>query len=32
MYWQYCTKEEYDIDDDALQYEERLKREKNTRE
>jgi lipopolysaccharide/colanic/teichoic acid biosynthesis glycosyltransferase len=32
MYWQYCTKEEYDIDDDALQYEEQLKREKNTRE
>ena len=32
MYWRYCTKEEYGIDDDAMQYEEQLKREKNTRE
>ena len=32
MYWRYCTKEEYGIDDDAMDYEEQLKREKNTRE
>ena len=32
MYWRYCTKEEYGIDDDAMRYEEQLKREKNTRE
>ncbi len=32
MYWRYCTKEEYGIDDDALAYEEKLKKEKNTRE
>lgn len=31
MYWKYCTKEEYGIDDDAMQYEEELKKEKNTR-
>ncbi len=32
MYWQYCTKEEYGIDDEAMSYEEKLKKEKNTRE
>ena len=31
MYWQYCTKEEYGITDDAMAYEEQLKKEKNTR-
>ncbi len=31
MYWKYCTKEEYWIDDNAMQYEEELKKEKNTR-
>lgn len=32
MYWKYCTKEEYGIDDGAMSYEEKLKKEKNTRE
>jgi lipopolysaccharide/colanic/teichoic acid biosynthesis glycosyltransferase len=32
MYWKYCTKEEYGINDDAMAYEEKLKKEKNTRE
>lgn len=32
MYWKYCTKEEYGIDDEAMGYEEKLKQEKNTRE
>ncbi len=32
MYWRYCTKEEYGITDDAMAYEETLKKEKNTRE
>ena len=32
MYWQYCTKEEYWIIDEALQYEEALKKVNNTRE
>lgn len=32
MYWKYCTKEEYGIEDEALEYEEQLKKEKNTRE
>jgi hypothetical protein len=32
MYWKYCTKEEYGINDNAMQYEEELKKEKNTRE
>jgi lipopolysaccharide/colanic/teichoic acid biosynthesis glycosyltransferase len=32
MYWRYCTKEEYGINDDALAYEEELKQAKNTRE
>lgn len=32
MYWKYCTKEAYAIEDDALLYEEELKKEKNTRE
>lgn len=31
MYWRYCTKEEYGIDDGAIEYEEKLKKEKNTR-
>jgi lipopolysaccharide/colanic/teichoic acid biosynthesis glycosyltransferase len=31
MYWQYCTKEEYGISDDAMIYEEKLKKENNTR-
>lgn len=31
MYWQYCTKEEYGIEDGAMEYEEKLKKEKNTR-
>lgn len=32
MYWKYCTKEEYGINDDAMRYEEKLKKELNTRE
>ena len=32
MYWKYCTKEEYGINDWAMKYEEKLKQEKNTRE
>lgn len=32
MYWKYCTKEEYGIEDGSIQYEETLKKEKNTRE
>jgi lipopolysaccharide/colanic/teichoic acid biosynthesis glycosyltransferase len=32
MYWKYCTKEEYGIIDTAIEYEEELKKEKNTRE
>ena len=32
MYWQYCTKEEYGIDDGAMQYERELIKESNTRE
>ena len=32
MYWKYCTKEDYNINDNALRYEEELKKEKNTRE
>lgn len=32
MYWKYCTKEEYGIIDNAMAYEEELKKEKNTRE
>jgi hypothetical protein len=32
MYWRYCTKEDYGITDAALEYEEQLKQEKNTRE
>lgn len=31
MYWKYCTKEEYWIDDTALLYEENLKKNNNTR-
>jgi lipopolysaccharide/colanic/teichoic acid biosynthesis glycosyltransferase len=32
MYWRYCTKEDYGIIDNALAYEEELKKSKNTRE
>jgi hypothetical protein len=32
MYWKYCIKEEYGIEDEAISYEEQLKQEKNTRE
>jgi lipopolysaccharide/colanic/teichoic acid biosynthesis glycosyltransferase len=32
MYWRYCTKEEYGINDDAMQYERDLIKESNTRE
>jgi lipopolysaccharide/colanic/teichoic acid biosynthesis glycosyltransferase len=32
MYWKYCIKEEYGIEDEAISYEEKLKQEKNTRE
>lgn len=32
MYWKYSTKEAYNIDDGSLRYEEKLKKEKNTRE
>ncbi len=31
MYWQYCTKEEYGISDEAMAYEEELKKENNSR-